>query len=89
MQKDIKQISNSEKFTWVNNFVCVLFPNWEMQKKLFTQVNFSARMKFNKRFQLVLDNLDEFAVKLEKSGKEINKRSEMLKEYCSKIVNEI
>lgn len=48
-----------------------------------------ARMKFNKRFQLVLDNLDEFAVKLEKSGKEINKRSEMLKEYCSKIVNEI
>lgn len=48
-----------------------------------------ARMKFDKRFQLILDNLDDFAIKLEKCGDEINKRSEMLKEYCSKIINEI
>lgn len=48
-----------------------------------------ARMKFDKRFQFILDNLDEFAMKLEKCGEEINKRSEILKEYCSKIVDQI
>lgn len=48
-----------------------------------------ARMKFDKRVKFLKNNLDTFALNLEKYGTEINKRSEILKEYCSKIVDEI
>ena len=48
-----------------------------------------ARLKFDKRVKFLKDNLDTFALNLEKYGTEVNKRSEILKEYCSKIVDEI
>jgi hypothetical protein len=48
-----------------------------------------ARIKFNKRFQFLKKNLDEFAINLENHGGEITKKSEILKEYCNKIVTEI
>ncbi|GMM29135.1 hypothetical protein DAMA08_018510 [Martiniozyma asiatica (nom. inval.)] len=48
-----------------------------------------ARKKFDTRFQYLISNLDDFALQLEQCGVEIKKRSEILKEYCSKIVKEI
>ncbi|TID29520.1 hypothetical protein CANINC_001915 [Pichia inconspicua] len=78
------------------DYVHMNFEQWVEQserfnheyKTLMEQV-IVARIKFDKRFQYLRENLDEFAINLEKFGSDINKRSEILKEYCNKIVNEI
>lgn len=94
-KKDItEKLDDNEKQFF--DFVHLNFEQWAEQserfnheyKKLMEQV-IVARIKFDKRFQYLRENLDEFAINLEKFGTDINKRSEILKEYCNKIVNEI
>lgn len=48
-----------------------------------------ARLKFDRRIHFLRKSLDTFALNLEKYGEEIHKRSEILKEYCERIVTEV
>lgn len=72
------------------------FDQWKEQNEIFIseynklmQNVINARVKFNKRFQFLRKNLDEFAINLENHSDKISKKSEILKEYCNKIVTEI
>lgn len=92
--KETEELDDNEKQFF--NFVHMNFEQWSEQSILFVKEYESlmrrvmlARLKFNKRIKFLKNNLDEFALNLEKYGIEINKRGEILKEYCSKIVNEM
>lgn len=94
-KKDVtEKLDNNEKQFF--DFVHLNFNQWVKQSELFNheykklmEKVVVARIKFDKRFQYLRKNLDDFALNLEKFGTDINKRSEILKEYCNKIVNEI
>ena len=85
--------SNEQQFF---EFVHMNFEQWSEQSTSFIKEYDAlmkrvilARLRFDKRVKFLKDNLDTFALNLEKYGTEVNKRSEILKEYCSKIVDEI
>lgn len=91
--RDEELDSNEKQFF---EFVHMNFEQWSEQSISFIREYDTlmkrvilARLKFDKRVKFLKDNLDTFALNLEKYGTEINKRSEILKEYCSKIVDEI
>lgn len=89
-----EELDNNEKQFF--EFVHMNFDQWSEQSTSFIKEYDAlmkrvilARLKFDKRVKFLKDNLDTFALNLEKYGTEVNKRSEILKEYCSKIVDEI
>ena len=89
-----EELDNNEKQFF--EFVSYGFEQWSEQSLIFTREYNNlmkkvilARIKFDRRVKYLKDNLDIFALDLEKQGEEINKRSDILKEYCEKIVQEI
>lgn len=91
--KEEKVDDNEKQFL---EFVHLNFDQWREQNeamvkeydRLMKKV-IVARLKFDRRVQFLKKNIDSFALHLEKYGEEIGKRSDILKEYCSKIVSEM